>query len=151
MVASDFALTRYTKGQKTETVTLSQYRGRAVLLNFWASWCRVCKLEKPLLHQLQNEHKDLVVLSILTHDANADIAQIAEMPFLDDRQAKLTKIYKINSLPQTFLLDAKQNIRWHSRGALNTRTYQILSSLVSSMHTSNVGEKYIDSAFHKFL
>jgi len=59
-------------------VKLSQFRGKVVLLNFWASWCNVCKTEKPGLNAMSNEmvSDDFVVLA-LASDRNAADAELA--------------------------------------------------------------------------
>lgn len=76
-VAPDFDLQDVATGK---TVRLSDYRGKAVLLNFWATWCPPCKVEIPWFVDLQKQYaKDgLVVLGVAMDDAGKDeIAKFA--------------------------------------------------------------------------
>lgn len=64
--ATDFHL-RDTKGHE---VSLSDYKGKIVIVNFWASWCAVCRSEKPSLEKLHNDYKDdgVIVLAVASDD-----------------------------------------------------------------------------------
>src|ERR671922_3082518 len=57
-----------------ETIRLADYRGKAVVLNFWASWCEPCKKEAPLLQEAWERYRDdgLVVLGIDAQDFRSD-------------------------------------------------------------------------------
>jgi peroxiredoxin len=64
-----------------KTLKLSDYRGKAVLLNFWATWCEPCKIEMPWFVDLQNKYgpQGLQVLGVAMDDASpADIAEFAK-------------------------------------------------------------------------
>jgi cytochrome c biogenesis protein CcmG/thiol:disulfide interchange protein DsbE len=62
------------------TIRLSDYRGKAVVLNFWASWCEPCKKEAPLLQEIWERHRDdgLVVLGIDAQDFRSDARAFVE-------------------------------------------------------------------------
>jgi len=64
-----------------KTIKLSDYRGKAVLLNFWATWCEPCKIEMPWFVELQNKYgpQGLQVLGVAMDDASPqDIAEFAK-------------------------------------------------------------------------
>jgi cytochrome c biogenesis protein CcmG, thiol:disulfide interchange protein DsbE len=62
------------------TIRLSDYRGKAVVLNFWASWCEPCKKEAPLLQETWERYRDdgLVVLGIDAQDFKSDAREFVE-------------------------------------------------------------------------
>ena len=64
--APDFSL----KDLSGQTVTLEQYRGKVVLLDFWATWCPPCRMTIPMLIKLQDKYRDdgLVILGISIDD-----------------------------------------------------------------------------------
>ncbi len=67
--AAEFTL----QDMQGKTLHLSDYRGKWVLVNFWATWCPPCRKEIPELINLQNSHKDLVVIGIALDYANSKL------------------------------------------------------------------------------
>ena len=63
-----------------ETISLADYRGKAVVLNFWASWCQPCKKEAPMLQETWERYRDegLVVLGIDAQDFRQDARRFVE-------------------------------------------------------------------------
>jgi len=111
--APDFALT----DASGKTVRLSDYRGKVVLLNFWATWCAPCKAEVPWFVDLQKTYKDdLVVLGVSFDDDGWDSVR----PFIEQRGVnypvmlagpELPEQYrKIESLPATLMIDRNGRI-----------------------------------------
>jgi peroxiredoxin len=76
-LAPDFTL----KSLEGKTVRLSDFRGKAVLLNFWATWCEPCKIEMPWFVEMQKQYGDqgLQILGVAMDDASPkDISQFAK-------------------------------------------------------------------------
>ncbi|MCX5718535.1 MAG: TlpA disulfide reductase family protein [Nitrospirae bacterium] len=98
-----------------KNVTLSKFRGKVVLLNFWNTWCGPCRAEMPSLNNLFLELKDkgLVVLSISIDTSEEPVrAFISErklvFPVLMDKKQKVyAKKYFLYGLPVTILIDKK--------------------------------------------
>ncbi|MDQ1336495.1 MAG: hypothetical protein QG552_3445 [Thermodesulfobacteriota bacterium] len=107
-----------------ETVTLEQYRGSVVLLDFWATWCPPCKMTIPVLIRLQEQYKDkgLVILGISVDDPqliqDKDLLHFRQMtrinyPILRFNQ-KLIKDYFSNeqmAVPTMIVIDRNGRIR----------------------------------------
>ncbi|RME43502.1 MAG: hypothetical protein D6791_15285 [Chloroflexi bacterium] len=94
------------------SVTLADYRGQPVLINFWASWCGPCRLEMPELVKAYETHKDdgLVVLEVNVAESNETVAAfVAEfnmtMPVIIDARQEVMALYKTQSLPSSFFVD----------------------------------------------
>jgi cytochrome c biogenesis protein CcmG/thiol:disulfide interchange protein DsbE len=69
--AADAAPLFFSRDLNGRPMALRSYRGRPVLLNFWASWCVPCRSEFPVLKQLQAQHPDLAVLGVVFEDGDA--------------------------------------------------------------------------------
>ncbi len=97
-------------------VQLNQYRGKVVVLNFWASWCAPCIEEIPALNQLQHELPQLVVLAVdLDEDPDAYHQFLNEhrVDFLTirDAQRRSNALYGTFRYPESFVIDRDGRIR----------------------------------------
>jgi cytochrome c biogenesis protein CcmG/thiol:disulfide interchange protein DsbE len=113
-VAPDFAL----KDADGKTVHLSEYRGKAVLLDFWATWCPPCKLEIPWLIDLERKNKDrgFEVLGVSMDEEGWEVVK----PFMKEvgmnyrvviGNDSTAEMYGgVESLPTTFMIDREGKI-----------------------------------------
>lgn len=93
-------------------VKLSDYKGKKVIINFWATWCPPCKAEMPAMQKLYervNGQFDLLAINI---DPKNDVAGFVNdnritFPVLLDESGKINESYSILSVPTTFLVDEK--------------------------------------------
>jgi cytochrome c biogenesis protein CcmG/thiol:disulfide interchange protein DsbE len=115
-LAEDFTL----EAADGSTVTLSDLRGKVVLLNFWATWCPPCKAEMPdleALHRDYGEEHDFVVVGVnLQEDAGkvqafADANRISFPLLLDSDGNVSTRQYGVRTLPTSIILDREGRIR----------------------------------------
>jgi peroxiredoxin len=119
-VAPDFTLPDL-NGTK---VTLSDYRGKVVLLNFWATWCPPCRLEMPTMEEAYRKYKDqgfaVVAVSVDTGPTSAiqDFLHEFGLTFqiLLDPQMETLKSFDSFSLPTTIVIDRQGFIRARELG-----------------------------------
>jgi cytochrome c biogenesis protein CcmG/thiol:disulfide interchange protein DsbE len=114
--APDFALETHSGDQ----LELKDLRGKAVILNFWASWCPPCRAEMPAFQQAADEFsdKDLIVLGVnaTSQDSLTDVEIFIsdhqlEFPILLDVQGQISRVYQIHSLPTTYFIDQEGVIK----------------------------------------
>jgi thiol-disulfide isomerase/thioredoxin len=112
------------KDTKGKTHRLEDYRGKWVLVNFWATWCPPCLEEMPDLQKLHETRKDLVVIGIAMEYRDPNyVKQFADDLFVtfpivlgDSRIA--AQIGKIPGLPTTYLYDPTGKVAAYNVGAL---------------------------------
>jgi len=109
-LAPDFSL----KTLEGKTVTLSDFRDQAVLVNLWATWCPPCRAEMSAIQKLYDEYKDqgFVVLAVnMTYqdDARAVLPFTQEnnlaFPILLEETGSMAKSYELRSLPSSFFIN----------------------------------------------
>ena len=97
-----------------ETVGLSQYRGRPVMLYFWATWCKICEIEQGSIRSIAKDHS---ILSVALRSGNA--LQVSrylrehqlEMPTLPDEFGEIAERFGVRGTPTAFFIDARGQIR----------------------------------------
>jgi len=117
--APDFTL----KSASGANVKLSELKGDVVMINFWATWCGPCRQEMPLLEQLYAKYKPLgfTLLGINVEEDSSKAGQFLKdvpvsFPVLFDSANQVSKLYKVNAMPSTVLVDRDGNMRFLHRG-----------------------------------
>jgi cytochrome c biogenesis protein CcmG/thiol:disulfide interchange protein DsbE len=112
-----------------QDASLSDLRGKVVLLNLWASWCGPCKDEAPVLERIWNRYKDrgVVVLGIDIQDLTADALAFIEeygltYPSLRDGSDDSKTSLEATGVPETYLIDRKGRIALHLAGPVSSTT-----------------------------
>ncbi len=108
----------FTLQDSDHTVTLSQFRGQVVLLNFWATWCPPCIEETPALVRMQNQMKSKGV-TVLAVSIDADDAAYhkflkdysVSMVTVRDEAKKASTLYGTFGWPETYVIDRQGVIR----------------------------------------
>jgi peroxiredoxin len=114
-----------------ETVRLSDLRGQAVALNFWASWCAPCRVEMPVLQAAYERHAEsgLVILAVnVGEDAQTVSTAVLELglalPIVLDPEGDVSELYEVRPLPTTVWIDPDGVIRAEHFGALTEDTIE---------------------------
>ncbi|MFC2005487.1 redoxin domain-containing protein [Chloroflexota bacterium] len=122
-----------------QTIYLSNFQGKPVLINFWTTWCPPCRNEMPYMQQIHEEWsgKGLVLLAIDIGERSSTVEEFMQsynlsLPVLLDTERVVTKKYGINAIPVTFFIDKDGIIREKIVGAFpNKRSIeQHLSKIV---------------------
>ncbi|HEV2790171.1 MAG TPA: TlpA disulfide reductase family protein [Solirubrobacterales bacterium] len=107
------------------TGSLADYRGRWVLVNFWASWCIPCREEAPALERFQRQHggPKFTVLGIDSRDLTGDGRAFVEeygltYPQLRDGDGAAARDYGTTGVPENFLVDPAGKVRLLVRGPI---------------------------------
>lgn len=148
--APDFTLT----DQYGNTHTISDYKGKTVFLNFWATWCGPCKSEMPEIQDMYEDYGenqgDLVVLGVANpksadHPTSQDVSQEEveqfltdngyTFPVLMDTAGELFGMYGIRAFPTTFMIDADGNVFGYVIRSLNREQME------SIVHQTMTGER----------
>jgi thiol-disulfide isomerase/thioredoxin len=105
---------------------LDAYRGKVVVLNFWATWCEPCRDEMPSFNRLQARMGDapFVILAVNMAEGEARIGEFlkkvpVEFPVLLDRDSAVSRAWRARLLPYTVVLDPAQRIRYTALGELD--------------------------------
>ncbi len=119
--APEFELT----GLSGSPVKLSDYRGKVVLLNFWATWCIPCQQEMPLLQDRASRYPDKLVILGVNDDEPASLVEDfttglkITFPILLDPGAKVQATYRVRGYPTSIIIDGSGVIRYVHIGQLS--------------------------------
>ena len=113
-------------------VSSTDFKGKVVVVDFWATWCPPCRAEIPGYIELQKKYADkgLVILGLSLDDAGVEVvqkfatAQKINYPILLDASSAAEAFGDIRSIPTTFLIDKDGNIRHKKVGAAKADAYE---------------------------
>jgi len=123
MQAVDFTLTDLNGRQQS----LSQYRGKVVLLNFWATWCKPCTTEMPAMQACYDKLRDkgFVVLAVNELEDDEKVREHIQaykhtFPVLMDRENRVANLYGVYGLPVSVFIDEAGIVQAYVKGGLLT-------------------------------
>ena len=135
------------------TVSLSEFTGKIVLVNLWATWCEPCLREMPSLERLQSRLGDKIVVVAISEDRGG--SKTVE-PFIGKLGLKSVKIYldpksamerafKVQGLPTSFLIDREGRVLGRVEGAAELDKPKLLGVLKSFLGNDEI----IKASLHK--
>ena len=107
---------------------LSDFRGKVVLVNFWATWCPPCRKEFPELAKAYDEHNgDFVIVGVDLQESPGDVRRFADeygakFPIVIDGDSSVSKAYRIIGLPSSYFIDQTGVLRDQFFGPLSRAT-----------------------------
>lgn len=139
--AIDFTLT----DQYGTEHTLSDYEGKVVFVNFWATWCPPCRNELPAFQKTYEKYgknkKDVIILGVYApgFDKEGTVSDVTsyfkeqglDYPILADTDAKVFTDYAISGLPTTVMIDKKGNEATRNTGEMNAGELETMIKRVS--------------------
>lgn len=128
--APDFEL----KTLDGETVKLSDYQGKKVILNFWATWCPPCKAEMPLMEnyydKAQKENVEILAVNLTTEDRGIDKVEAfvkanhLSFPIPLDKEGDVGSVYQAVTIPTSYIIDAQGRVQKKHIGPMDEKTME---------------------------
>jgi peroxiredoxin len=126
-----------------QIISLSDLRGKVVLVNFWATWCGPCRIEMPAMERLYRnfDRKDFEILAVSTDAQGVTVtrpfqqANQLTFPILHDADFRVGLSYGARTLPMTFMVDRQGIVRHQIFGARDweaSEAHQLIRMLMNS-------------------
>ena len=98
------------KNLEGKEVSLSDYKGKIVLINFWATWCKYCDIEMPDIQKISDENEDVVVLAVDVMEDKKTVSKYIEKGNYDfevvlDEDGDIARTYLVSAYPTTYFVD----------------------------------------------
>lgn len=123
--APDFTLQQINENNELEQIRLSDFKGKGIMLNFWATFCKPCEAEMPYMQELYPEYKEKGIEIIAV---SLDTTELVVNNFIDkydltfpiphDQKGTSRDLYKVGPIPSTFFIDPEGKIVEKIDGAL---------------------------------
>ncbi len=101
-----------------DPITLADLQGKALVLNFWATWCQPCRTEMPALERVWNDYReqDLIILAVSLQESSQRVSAFIQeigltLPVLLDDTGQVFQSYQVQLYPTTFFIDREGIIR----------------------------------------
>jgi thiol-disulfide isomerase/thioredoxin len=116
---------------------LTDYKGKVLVINFWATWCKPCREEMPSMQRLQDKlaGRPFALVAVDFGESEPKIREFLQQvpvrfPILLDRDTSIARAWRVRVLPVTFVLDAEQKIRYSVVGDLDWSSPAVETTIV---------------------
>lgn len=132
--APNFTLENLDRG----ATSLKDYRGKIVLINFWATWCKYCDMEMPDLQKFDDENDDLIVLAVDVNESKNTVEKYIKkggytFPVLLDEDSKLASTYLVSAYPTSYFVNEEGILLGAIQGMM---TYEKMNEVLDSIRQS---------------
>lgn len=134
-----FDLEKLANAEGKPTIKLSDYRGKVVYIDFWASWCGPCRKSLPDLNDIRAKYadQDFEVIAINLDKDKADALKFLEKypvdyPIAMDSSGKIAEQYELKGMPNAFLVDRKGNLK-HFHAGYKKKDKEKIDAMVASL------------------
>jgi thiol-disulfide isomerase/thioredoxin len=118
------------------THDLARYRGKVVLVNFWATWCEPCRHEMPSMQRLRDKlaGKPFVVLAVNVDEPDARVRRFVEetrfnLPVVLDMNKTVTRAWKVRVMPTSYIVDTEGKLRYRVVGDIDWSTDTVIGTI----------------------
>ncbi|CAG9621884.1 TlpA family protein disulfide reductase [Sutcliffiella rhizosphaerae] len=120
------------------TAKLSDYKGKKVILNFWATWCGPCRAEMPEMQKFSEENEDIVMLAVNLTESEKNVDNVRKyveeggytFPILLDEKGTF-RHYEVLTMPTTYFIDSEGAVSIKHIGPM---TYELMEKQISKMN-----------------
>lgn len=123
--APDFQLQQINENNELESIQLSDLKGKGVMLNFWATFCKPCEREMPYMEKLYPDYKEkgIEIVAVSLDSNELVIHRFIDkynltFPILHDKGYQVGDLYKVGPIPSTFFINPEGEIVERVEGAL---------------------------------
>jgi len=119
--------------------TLGDYKGKVVLVNFWATWCPPCRAEMPSMQRLKQHMagKPFAILAVDMGETEAEVRSFLremkkaniDFTILMDKEGKELKSWKVSVFPTSFILDTEGKLRYSMLGSIEWDEYEAVHKI----------------------
>lgn len=136
-IAPDFEL----ESLDGEVLRLSDFRGKKVIINLWATWCPPCRAEMPHMQDFYQDYKDKGVIILAVNLSKEERNSNAVRPFVEDefkltfpvlldKKGEIGTLYRAVSIPTTYFIDTKGKVQ---NKAIGPMSYEMLETTINSI------------------
>jgi thiol-disulfide isomerase/thioredoxin len=115
------------------SVRLAQFRGRPLVVNFWATWCKPCRAEMPMLVAAHDRHRvaglQILAVNLRDQERGRDVQRFVEefrlpFPVLLDAHGRARRAFRVRAIPTTIFIDSAGLVRLEHPGPLTEELLQ---------------------------
>jgi cytochrome c biogenesis protein CcmG/thiol:disulfide interchange protein DsbE len=129
--------------QAADTLDLSDYRGKVVVLDFWASWCVPCRRSFPWMNEMQKKYADdgLVIIAVNLDNEASDAEKFlqqypADFSIAYDHDRQLVQQYSVEAMPSSFLIDRDGSVIERHLGFKSGKISDYEAAIVAALRSN---------------